>query len=497
MKMKINCNYPTIIRNPEFNKKLTLGFTHIYNQDKLLTILTNREIRLALSDLYISIKELQINQGYALINTTNNPHHLPNTIKDIYLYTKENGITKKIYSENYYKYIKPYRSDYKRLYSISYEEVDNYTMLNPNTGEYAQVFTIVDCCHCVLCQKKKRNRLSSRVILESTNHINPPLFVTLTYAPEHYTIDTSDVKQHTIEIQKFNKRLRKALEQYNVKYKYFFVSEFGSQRQRLHYHAILFGLNTPELMQLVSNDFMQYDNKHLPQVHLITKLIYKAWNRGIVDVEEAQDVSGKYISKYVGKSQSGKLTKNLKSIKLGNHFLTTDKIQEIRNNTISNSFFVLINDKLEEIPLYSWISSQVYPSLCRQLDINYRKSLLSIHQDVNYYQFKDNADDNYFKQNIVLPFYQEYGKFIELLELSDLKENVLSTAKNIHTFKRILENINTLKQYKYDVEQITEINQKRNEHIMLSNVTSYDVDYNSYIEEISIANRRSSERDCQ
>jgi len=362
-------------------------------------------------------------------------------------------------------------------------------MLNPQTGEFAQVFVLVDCCHCVLCQKKKRNRISSRVVLESLNYQYSPLFITLTYAQENYPVDYQDTNVHTTEIQKFNKRLRKALEPYGVRYKYFAVSEYGSVRGRLHYHLILFGLNTPKLTELVPCNFMQYDNKYLSEVYLITKLIYKSWNKGIIDVQEAKDVSGKYVSKYVGKSHSGKLTKSLKSIKLGNHVFTAQKIEEIRQNTSKNSFYCLIDNKVEEIPLYSWIQNQVYPSLSRQLSREFRTLLLSTYNNMCYYGLD--------QSQIYQEFKQKYYTFIQLLGFTDFPLNCCKSQLTEQMYKTIKQNINKLNTYDYDIEEITRINDLRNEHIMLSNIVEYDVDYNSYIENIRLNTQHQKEKDCQ
>lgn len=495
--MLINCQYPTIIRIPEFNKLITQGFTEIYYKSKCILRLNHKQVKLALSNSYISIPELQINQGYELNDLNNNKQNLPQYVKNVYQFHTVNGIITKIYSEDYLKIVKPNRSQYHRIFSISYEEITNYTIVNPLTGEFKEIFQLVDCCHCVLCQKKRRNRISSRAVLESINHQNPPLFVTLTYSQEHYNFDVKDVTNHTREIQLFNKRLRKALQPYQLTYKYIFVSEFGSKFGRLHYHALLFGLNEPELMELENNQTIYRKPDAPKQVYKLTNIISKAWNKGIIELEEAKDLSGKYVSKYIGKSSDGKQTKVLKSIKLGAKFLTQDKIEEIRQNTSKNSFYVLVNNNIEEIPLYSWIATKVYPSLARQLSQEFRELLFKtykdlVYYDTNFYLYRRTTNSAYYK-----PFMEKYGKFIKLLGYDDLIPKADKTEHNHFTFVRLNQNINKLNTYNYDIDEVIRINDLRNEHIELSNIIDYDVDYNSYIENQYIAARQNAEKDCQ
>ena len=75
--MQINCQYPTIIRSPEFNKLITQGFTEIHYKNNCISRLNKKQVKLALSNSYISIPELQINQGYELNDLNKNKQNLP------------------------------------------------------------------------------------------------------------------------------------------------------------------------------------------------------------------------------------------------------------------------------------------------------------------------------------------------------------------------------------------------------------------------------------
>lgn len=79
-------------------------------------------------------------------------------------------------------------------------------------------------------------------MLESTCH-EASWFTTLTYAPEHLPGDGSVVPRHG---QLFLKRLRKAAKE---RIRFFLVGEYGETTFRPHYHAVLFGLHRPELVE--------------------------------------------------------------------------------------------------------------------------------------------------------------------------------------------------------------------------------------------------------
>lgn len=90
------------------------------------------------------------------------------------------------------------------------------------------------------------------MLLESRLH-DDNLFVTLTYADKNLALN-SDLepilcKRH---IQTFIKRLRKALEPFKIKFRYYLCGEYGPQTERPHYHAIFFGLS-PMFNQLIAN----------------------------------------------------------------------------------------------------------------------------------------------------------------------------------------------------------------------------------------------------
>lgn len=98
---------------------------------------------------------------------------------------------------------------------------------------------LIPCGHCMICRCNRAAEWSARLVHESLYH-NDNSFITLTYDDEHIPYSPFGLfdlnKKH---LQNFFKRARKYL--HPKKIRYFAVGEYGSQTQRSHYHAIIFG----------------------------------------------------------------------------------------------------------------------------------------------------------------------------------------------------------------------------------------------------------------
>lgn len=94
----------------------------------------------------------------------------------------------------------------------------------------------VGCGQCLFCRIKKRNEWTARLLLERACH-KEAVFATLTYDNDHLPSPPSVSKR---ELQLFFKRLRKALGGWKIRY--YACGEYGDERFRPHYHAIIFGL---------------------------------------------------------------------------------------------------------------------------------------------------------------------------------------------------------------------------------------------------------------
>lgn len=103
----------------------------------------------------------------------------------------------------------------------------------------------VPCGRCVPC---KRRRVDSWVfrLLEEEKVATSAHFVTLTYDTNHVPIsDNGFMTLRKKDFQDYMKRLRKLCPDNTLKY--FAVGEYGSERKRPHYHAIIFNVPDKEL----------------------------------------------------------------------------------------------------------------------------------------------------------------------------------------------------------------------------------------------------------
>lgn len=99
---------------------------------------------------------------------------------------------------------------------------------------------LVPCGKCAFCIKKAINawaiRLNHELEYSSAAH-----FLTLTYDENHLPADGQLCKR---DVQLFLKRLRKE----NAGIRYFLIGEYGTEKARPHYHAIIFNLEDQSLV---------------------------------------------------------------------------------------------------------------------------------------------------------------------------------------------------------------------------------------------------------
>lgn len=152
-------------------------------------------------------------------------------------------------------------------------------------------YMFVPCGQCIACRINKARDWSTRVYAESRCY-SESIFLTLTYDDEHLPNPNS---VHKDELQRFMKRLRKAI--YPDKVRYFACGEYGGRFGRAHYHLILFNLSGFD-RRLFSEH--QYDQK--------SKGYYckcSAWDKGLVHFGFVTPNSAEYVARYTLKKVTG------------------------------------------------------------------------------------------------------------------------------------------------------------------------------------------------
>lgn len=161
------------------------------------------------------------------------------------------------------------------------------------TGASLRRTNTVPCGKCVPCLERRRNDWSIR-LSEQLKHSSSAIFITLTYNDESipYHPDTGSLTLVKKDLQLFLKRLRNFLSQgvnttnffgksvkmakTDVKIKYFGQGEYGSSKNRPHYHMLIF--NLPSNCEF---------------------LIERAWEKGFVHFGEVNMATIHYCTKYM------------------------------------------------------------------------------------------------------------------------------------------------------------------------------------------------------
>jgi len=149
---------------------------------------------------------------------------------------------------------------------------------------------------------------ATRIMHESRSH-DSNSFITLTYNFEHYPADSSLSKRH---FQLFMKRFRKAISPHQVKFFHcgeyspkktrpigpFDPSQYQSEGQRPHYHAVIFGYDFPgKTLWSVRNDIRIYESDFLADI----------WGKGFCTVGDLTFESAAYVARYALKKINGPL----------------------------------------------------------------------------------------------------------------------------------------------------------------------------------------------
>lgn len=128
------------------------------------------------------------------------------------------------------------------------------------------------CGSCWFCRQKKRYRWVARLIMEQQVS-NSSVFLTLTFDDEHLPNPPYVNKR---DLQLFFKRLRKIISPRKIRY--YACAEYGEERGRPHYHAIVYGLN--------------FSDK---------QAVDDAWKQGFTSLDKVELGSVAYVAGYVSK----------------------------------------------------------------------------------------------------------------------------------------------------------------------------------------------------
>jgi len=140
----------------------------------------------------------------------------------------------------------------------------------------------IACGKCHNCRKNRTSGWSFRLQKEDAASA-ASFFVTLTYNTDHVPLTKKGLMSlQPTDITNFMKRLRKEL---NGKIKYYVAGEYGSKRNRPHYHVIFFTYNYQDAF-------------------ILPEKIEKTWKLGDIHVGTTTPESIVYTLKYIRKASN-------------------------------------------------------------------------------------------------------------------------------------------------------------------------------------------------
>jgi len=149
----------------------------------------------------------------------------------------------------------------------------------------------IPCGQCIGCRLEKIDAWGFRCMAEASQHLHNH-FITLTYDDDHLPAD--ECLNHR-DWQLFAKRLRKNI----GPFRFFMCGEYGENTQRPHYHALLFGLDLPDLVKC---------NSVYASTDIFTSEVFgKAWGHGFHTIGQVTHASAKYCASYALKRVSEEL----------------------------------------------------------------------------------------------------------------------------------------------------------------------------------------------
>ena len=149
-------------------------------------------------------------------------------------------------------------------------------------------YLTVPCGNCAGCRKQRSIEWGIRCYHESKLH-EQNSFVTLSYDRKHLPANYMLNHKH---FQDFMKRLRKNT---GLKIRYLMCGEYGEQKGRCHYHALLFGIDFPDMYFWKSGKY----GHHIYRSETLEKI----WGKGECPIGEVTFASSQYVAKYINKPQ--------------------------------------------------------------------------------------------------------------------------------------------------------------------------------------------------
>lgn len=219
--------------------------------------------------------------------------------------------------------------------------------------------TLVPCGKCMYCRKKRVSAWSARLMNKEKNS-DFAFFVTLTYSPEHLMFcPKGRPTLYGNHLTIFWKSLRKDFPSKSISY--YACGEYGSNRQRPHYHAIIF-----------------FNHHEITPTYAFQKL-HEHWKFGDIHVGNVTSESVAYTLKYISKKPSvpqyygDTRTKEFSrmSKKLGADYLTPNMVQWHKSDLTERAYIPLGGN--DRAPLPRYYKDKIYTKEDKEIILQHMK----------------------------------------------------------------------------------------------------------------------------
>lgn len=162
-------------------------------------------------------------------------------------------------------------------------------------------YLLLPCRQCIECRLAKSREWACRLMHQKKFHAES-MFLTLTYDQDHVPKDGSLNKT---DFRTFFKDLRGRFDYYGLgKLKFFGVGEYGEEKGRPHYHAIVF---TDCIQRTERFGISSAESSRSGDLQFSSGLISEVWPYGLHRFSEVTFESAAYVARYALKKVSGAL----------------------------------------------------------------------------------------------------------------------------------------------------------------------------------------------
>jgi len=162
------------------------------------------------------------------------------------------------------------------------------------------------CGQCMPCRVNRRRLWTHRIMLEAAG-VKDKCFVTLTYDDKHLPTKNGVGVLMPSELQLWLKKFRRRIEP--LKVRFYAVGEYGTVRERPHYHIMLFGWNgcLRGLTKTRPNDAESWKS-----CCENCRLVGETWGFGAIFIGGVTKASAGYVAGYTVKKMTSPDDKRLK-----------------------------------------------------------------------------------------------------------------------------------------------------------------------------------------